>query len=156
MNMSFSEKSAWISLVTTVCVFGYYFARVLGFADLPQEQGATEAAKLLGSLLVVVIIIESIFHSMLAATNHRAAEMGADERDRLFALKANQVGYTILSVGAVFVIGRLILVELEPSFADHNSSLQLPMLTAHLLMGSFILSEIARFAMQIVYYRRGY
>ncbi|TRY33493.1 hypothetical protein FM019_04125 [Aliiglaciecola sp. M165] len=93
---------------------------------------------------------------MLAATNHKAAEMGADERDKLFEYRGNNFGYSILVIGVLFTLGRIITLEYNPQWNEHSSSLQIPLLTAHILMFSFILSEVARFAGQIYYYRRGY
>lgn len=156
MDMSFSEKSAWISFVSTIGIFGYYFIKVIALGGLPAEEASEAALSLLFQAIVLSVIVESVFHTMLAATNRRAAEMGADERDRVIQWKANQLGYSILVTGVMIVIGRLIIVEVEPSFADENSSLNVPMLTAHILMFSFILSEVARFGSQIFYYRRGY
>ncbi len=156
MDMSFTEKSAWISFVSTLCIFGYYFIQVIGLSGLPAKEASEAAIRLLAYTIVLSVIVETVFHAMLAATNRKAAEMGADERDSVIQWKANQVGYTILVVGVMIVIGRLLIVELNPSFADQNSSINIPMLTAHILMFSFVLSEVARFGSQIFYYRRGY
>ena len=154
MDMSFSEKSAWISFTSTLLIFGYYFFNVLGLSGTDGEAANHAAVMLLAQAIVLTIIVESVFHGMLAATNHKAAELGADERDKTYELKASKIGYAILSTGVIIVIGRMIILELNPDFADHNSSLQIPMLTAHMLMFSFILSELARFGMQILYYRK--
>lgn len=154
MDMSFSEKSAWISFTSTLLIFGYYFIRVLGLSGYDGEDASQAAVMLLMQAVVLTIIVESVFHGMLAATNRRAAELGADERDKSYELKASQIGYAILSAGVIIVIGRMIILELNPDFSEHKSSLQIPLLTAHMLMFSFILSELARFGMQILYYRR--
>ncbi|GAC16513.1 hypothetical protein [Aliiglaciecola lipolytica] len=156
MDMSFKEKSHWISLVSTICIFGYYFYNIVMLAGVPVEEAKDIAKDLLIQAIVLSVLVEIILHTMLAATNHKAAEMGADERDKLFEYRGNQVGYTILVVGVVITLGRIITIEYNPDFADHYSSLQIPLLTAHLLMFSFILSEVARFAVTLFNYRRGY
>lgn len=154
MDMSFSEKSAWISFTSTLMIFGYYFFEVSGLSGADGESATKAALILLTKAIVLTIIVESIFHGMLAATNRKAAEFGADERDTLFELKASKWGYGVLCTGVIIVIGRMIILELNPGFLDHKSSLHIPLLTAHMLMLSFILSELVRFGMQIIYYRR--
>ncbi|GAA6184041.1 hypothetical protein Q4567_10820 [Aliiglaciecola sp. 2_MG-2023] len=156
MDMSFKEKSHWISLVSTICIFGYYFYSIVMLTGIPIEEAKESAKDLLIQAIGLSVLVEIVLHSMLAATNHKAAEMGADERDKLFEYRGNQVGYTILVVGVVFTLGRIITVEYNPEFADHYSSMQIPLLTAHILMFSFILSEVARFSVTLFNYRRGY
>lgn len=155
MDMSFSEKGAWISFFSTLAIFGYYFLKIIGLGELEGESASQAAITLLISAIVLTIIVESVFHGMLAATNRKAAELGADERDKLIELKASKFGYGVLSVGVIMVIGRMIILEFNPDYADENSSLQIPLLTAHVLMFSFILAELVRFGGQIVLYRKG-
>ncbi|MFA3791074.1 hypothetical protein AB6T38_08140 [Aliiglaciecola sp. SL4] len=156
MDMSFKEKSHWISLLSTVCIFGYYFYNIVMLEGVPSEEARDVAKSLLIQAIALSIIVEIVLHSMLAATNYKAAEMGADERDKLFEYRGNQVGYTVLVVGVVITLGRIITIEYNPEFADHYSSMQIPLLTAHILMFSFILSEVARFSVTLFNYRRGY
>jgi heme/copper-type cytochrome/quinol oxidase subunit 3 len=161
MEMSFKEKSAWISLISTLCIFGYYFYNIAMLQGEPLEQAKDAALALLSKAIILSIIVEVVFHSMLAATNHKAAKLGADERDKLFEYKANNIGYTILVIGVIttlmFIIGGEYVGEWGNSeeLADMLKSRQIPLHTAHILMFFFILSEIVRFAGQIFYYRRG-
>lgn len=154
MDVSYSEKGAWISLVSTVLIFGYYALALSGLSGLPEEEGNKAAFSLLGRVLVLSIIVESVFHGMLAATNHKAAEAGEDEREQLISLKASRVGYYVLTVGVMFTLGRLFFMEAWPEwFVDRQE--ELPMLSAHILMFAFIVSEVVRFGGQIFYHRRG-
>lgn len=156
MNMSFSEKSAWISFVSTIAIFGYYFFKLSELSGIDLALAKPLALALLFKAIVLIAIVEAVFHAMLAQTNIKAAKLGADERDKLIELKASKYGYTILSLGVFFTLGRLLLVEQFPQLSEHNSSLAIPFFTAHILMFAFILSEIVRFGSQIVLYRRGY
>lgn len=155
MEMSFKEKSAWISLVSTVLIFGYYFIQLVDLKNLPENDVRQAVAYLAIKTIILISIVEAVFHSMLAATNRKAAEMGADERDKLIALKANNYGYSVLVIGVVFGLGHMVIVEFNPQF-NSESSLQIPMLKSHILLFSLIISEIVRFAGQVVLYRRGY
>ena len=153
--MSFKEKSTWISLVSTLLIFGYYFANIIALRDTPIELAKVAAAGLLLEAVILITIVEIIFQGMLASTNRKAAQLGSDERDKLFEMKGNMAGYTVLVIGVMFTFTRILIVEFNPDFADQNSSLQIPLLTAHILMFSFILSEVVRFSAQLYYYRRG-
>ena len=155
MDMSFKEKSTWISLVSTVLIFGYYFINIIALRDVPLEIAKVAAAGLLLEAIILITIVEIIFQGMLASTNHKAAQLGADERDKLFEMKGNMAGYTVLVIGVMLTFTRILIVEFNPDFADQNSSLKIPLLTAHILMFSFILSEVTRFSGQLYYYRRG-
>lgn len=155
MEMSFEEKSTWISLVSTALIFGYYFVNILNLGHLPLGVAKLAAAGLLLQAAVFIVIVEIVFQGMLAATNHQAAKLGADERDILYQYKANNIGYTILVIGVMITLGRILILEFNPSFDEQNSSLKIPLLTAHILMFSFILSELARFSSQLYYYRKG-
>lgn len=156
MDLSFKEKSAWISFVSTLLIFGYYFYQLLHLRELPEVQALQVANELLFKTIVMSIIVETVFHSMLAATNRRAAEMGGDERDELFELKANNYGYWVLGVGVVGAIVHLQMQVNMPDFEPITHSLALPSPTAHILLFVFILSELVRFGSRIVIYRRGY
>ena len=155
MDMSFKEKSAWISLVTTVGIFGYYFFKIWGLSELSPEDARDPVMSLSGYVIVLIIVVETVFHGMLAATNHKAAKMGADERDKLIEYKSNSIGYTVLAVGVLIVLGRMVTLEFNPSFNDYSSVLPIPFLTIHMLLFVFILSEVARFAALVFNYRRG-
>lgn len=156
MEMSFKEKSTWISLLCTICIFAYYFYNLGALVGIPEVQAKAAATSLATRAIIYIVIAETLFQALLSASNHRDAELGNDERDQIFSYKSNRVAYSILVTGVFITLGRLVLVEYNPNFADHNSSLQIPMLTAHILLFSFILSEVARFATQLFYYRRGY
>ncbi|WJG09229.1 hypothetical protein [Aliiglaciecola sp. LCG003] len=154
--MSFKEKSTWISLISTLAIFGNYFYRVFELQGVPLEISKVAIVGLMINTVVLIIIVEALFHSMLAATNYKAAKMGADERDKLIEYRGNSIGYSVLVVGVLATLIRMIATEYNPEIASNEHSFGIPMLTAHILMLTFILSEVARFSGQIFYYRRGY
>lgn len=156
MDMSFKEKSAWISLISTVCIFGYYFYNIIMLIGVPTEVAKEAAKTYLIQAVMLSIVVEVIFHSLLAATNRKSADIEGDERDKTYEYKANSLGYSVLVLGVVITLGGIIILEYNPAWAEHNRVMQFPMQIAHILMFSFILSEIVRFAGQIYYYRRGY
>lgn len=153
MELSFREKSTWISLISTLAIFGYYFYNILGLSGAPEETAKWAAIGLLIQAIVLSSIVEAVFQGMLAVTNLKATKLGADERDKLFEFKGNNWGYWVLVAGVIIVIVQILLQE--QLNVNLFSRLEIPLLTAHLLMFTFIASEVARFSGQIFYYRRG-
>jgi hypothetical protein len=151
--MSFKEKSIWISLFSTLLIFGDYFLNVIALGNLSEEAAKTTALELSVRALVLIIIVEIIFQTMLALSNRKAARLGADERDKLFEYKGNNFGYTVLVIGVLLTLGRMVSMEITPDFIEQFKVLNIPFLTAHILLFSFILSEVVRFSAQLYYYR---
>jgi hypothetical protein len=56
----------------------------------------------------------------------------------------------------MITLGHLLFLEFNLAWASDNSMQSIPLLTAHILIFSFILSEIVRFTAQLVYYRSNY
>ena len=154
MNMSFREKSIWISLISTLLIFGDYFLNVIALANLSEAVAKTTALELSIRAFVLIIIVEIIFQTVLALNNHKAANLGADERDKLFEYKGNNFGYTVLVIGVLLTLGRMVSLEISSEFIEQFKVLNIPFLTAHILLFSFILSEVVRFSAQLYYYRR--
>lgn len=136
--MSFKEKSIWISLVTTILIFGYYFLRIFQMAN-NEEATHTEIAVFFISVIVLIVIVETILHILLAIFHRPEAE---DERDRLIELKATRNAYYLLVAGVFTAI-----VGFVVSAA--------PILVAHIILFFFILAETGAFITQLFYYRRG-
>jgi hypothetical protein len=90
---------------------------------------------------------------MLAVSNRKAAKLGADERDKLYEYKGNNFGHTVLVIGVLMTLGRMVSLEISPEFIEQFKVLDIPFLTAHILLFSFILSEVVRFSAQLYYYR---
>lgn len=153
MDMSFREKSIWISLVSTILIFGDYFLNLLSLSGLPVDVAKSAALGLFLRSIFLIIVVEIVFQGMLALSNRKAAELGADERDKLFEYKGNNIGYTILVIGVFITLGRIVFIELNPEFIQDSGLLNIPFLTAHILLFSFILSEVVRFSGQLYYYR---
>ena len=142
------------SLIATLLIFGDYFLNVISLGVLPADAAKTAALGLSLRALFLIVIVEIIFQGMLAVSNRKAAELGADERDKLFEYKGNNFGYTVLVIGVFITLGRIVFLEINPEFIEQTNGLTIPLLTAHILLFSFILSEVVRFSAQLYYYRR--
>ncbi len=146
MNLSFTEKSVWISLVSTVLVYGYYFVRVFEQAGNP-DFGTMNTLGLFVRVVIAIVVIEIVLHSLMAVAGRRKdgsePDQRKDERDNLIDLKSARIAYGILGFGVVCSAGGVL-------FSDNA------VLMANIILFFFILSEVVKFATQLFYYRRGF
>jgi hypothetical protein len=138
MEMSFREKSAWISFVLIVLVFGPYFSLV----GRQLMGGAHVHAGTQFGLILVFIILEIVVHIAIAIQSPRDAEAPIDERENLIDLKATRVAFYVLFGGAlmsIFTMHFRVTVWILSQF----------------VLFSIVVAELVKFASQIVFYRRG-
>jgi hypothetical protein len=135
---SFAEKSVWIQLIGVAVALGLYFV----VAGWMLARGITILPAFAGVFVVALVLLVAI----LVGGHLVAALVGrpepADVRDREIEGRAESRTGWILATGVLGAIGALV-VTVEPVWV------------AHLLLLSLYLSELARLALQLVYYRRG-
>lgn len=143
MNISYREKSIWVSLLSTLFIFGYYFYSAFSILRTPYANMHMFALMgLFIGVMVWMIIVQIVLHIILAIVNRAEAEKDEDERDKLIDLKATKVSYYLLILGVWVTIFSLFV-------------LQSPAWTATILLFISILAELVGFAVQLFYYRRG-
>jgi len=133
--MSFREKSAWITLVTTAVVYGVYFARV-GLRGPP--------AGFLGPLGVTVLLLvalQAVLHGIAAVAAPREAGVRRDERERLIDLRSLRVGFYTAQAGLFCVLAAL-LWRADVWFV------------ANAVLLAMVVAEVARAAAAVVDFRR--
>jgi hypothetical protein len=139
MEMSFREKSAWISLILIVLVFGPYFWLVgRSVAGAGHVHAGTQFA-----LITLFIVLEVVLHIAIAVQSPRDARAPRDEREILIDLRATRAAFYVLFVGALFSI-----------FTMHFRT-TVWMLSQFVLL-SIVVAELVKFASQIVIFRRGF
>jgi len=146
MDLSFHEKSAAISLLAILGTYGYYFYFVflgLGPSSTPEMLGWMIA------LVVVLVVVEVLFHIAIAVFNPAEANARTDEREKLILLKSHRVGYLILAAGVMLTLGRILFGSV---FAPEEVTL---LGIANLLLFSFVAAELGHYGAQLYHYRRG-
>lgn len=138
MNASFEEKSVWIQLVSTVAVLGSYFV----IAALMLSKGVTVLIAFVPLFIVAVVLLVIVLVAGHIVVAVASKPEGRDERDRLIGWRAESNSAWILAVG-VFAAITALIASVEGVYV------------AHLLMLSMLLSEVAKYVFQLVYYRRG-
>lgn len=141
MNISFQEKSIWVSLVATILIFGFYFIKafnVFSSANTPNES----LIGLFIAVIVLSIVAQIVLQSVLAIAYRKEAEGSEDERDNIIELKATRISYFVLAIGVWFAGFSIFAIP---------SSLA----TANIILFFFLLAEIVGFSTQLFFYRRG-
>jgi hypothetical protein len=139
MEMSFREKSAWISLVLIVLVFGPYFWLVgRSFAGSGHVHHGTQFA-----LITLFVVLEVVVHVAIAVQSPRDARAPKDEREDLIDLRATRTAFYVLFAGVLISI----------------FTLHFPVgawMLSQFVLFSIVVAELVKFARQIVLFRRGF
>ena len=138
--MSFREKSAWISFVTILVVFGAYFwnvARIAGH-EVDSHAGLVISVGLLASF----VLIEIVLHLAVAMQSPKEARAPRDERESLIELKATRVAFQVLVVGALAGVGMMHITKSVWVMGQH-------------VLLAIVFAELIKFGVQILHFRRG-
>jgi hypothetical protein len=139
--MSFREKGAWISALSLLAVYGYYFWIVWG-AALAGGAGSLHFGALLIQSIVLLIVIQIVLSIAVAVWKPKEAAAALDERERLIDLKATSRAYYIVIAGALVMCIRAQMEQ--PVFYVTNG-----------LFFTVVLAQFVKSVTQIVYYRIG-
>ena len=142
MDMSFQEKSAWGSLIAMGLFAYWFFPAAFDIAD--DSNGASELFFLSVGCIVGLIIIEVVYQSLVAATG--SAE--SDERDALINLRSERNSGWVLAIGLFWLVGHIVAV----SSLDVSEPMG-TMLIAVWILFTLTVSEFAKLASQVWYYR---
>ncbi|MFG0274305.1 MAG: hypothetical protein ACF8QF_04535 [Phycisphaerales bacterium] len=138
MGASFEEKSVWVQLVGLAAGLGAYFV-VAGIMLANGVRVLAPFVPVFAVALVFLITLMVVGHVLAAITRKPEA---ADERDRVIEWRAESHTAWMLPIGVFLAITGL-LFAFEPVWI------------AHLLLLSLFIAEMAKLALQALYYRRG-
>ncbi len=140
--MTFHEKSAWAMGIVLLVVGGWYLNTVWA---LSRELGETAPPVLaLAAIATVAMIIGAVIsHIIIAILDPEGAEGEEDERDKQVLRRSGNIAGYVLGLGC---------------FAGlwHYFWTQDGHLLFHIIVVSLIASQIADYALTIIFYRRGY
>ena len=145
MDMSFREKSIWVmsgGLLLASVIYAYAVSSVnlAAQADVPwQELRVLPPMVFLFATAVALLTVFAVIgHLVLAVTDRRGVE---DERDRRIGLKGARVGGIVLACGVFFALCLAVLTTGNFWFS-------------HVLLGFWVLAQLAEYLTQLVLYRR--
>jgi hypothetical protein len=136
--MSFREKSAWISMLSMLGIYGYYFWSIIHAG--PQPEGFRFGG-LLGAI-VALVVLQIVLTVAVAIVSPKEAQAPRDEREKLIELKAMRVAYAGLATSVAMAC---FFGAFDPPIFFNTNALLFILVTA----------EIMRAGGQIVQYRRG-
>ena len=136
--MSFREKSAWISMLSMLAIYGFYFWSVIHAG--PQVGGFHFGGLL--ETIIALVVVQTVLTVAVAIFTPREAKAPRDEREKLIELKAMRVAYSGLATSVALAC---FFGAFDPPILFNTNALLFILVTA----------EILRSACQIVQYRRG-
>src|SRR5690606_29101586 len=101
-QMSFREKSAWVSFILLLLM-----TAVWAWAVLQSANGQLEPRSMLHiahDVLVAFLALQILLHAVIFLQAPRDARTPKDERERLIELKATRIAFFVLIVGALVSI----------------------------------------------------
>jgi hypothetical protein len=136
--MSFREKSAWITLITVLVVFGAYFAALLtghvrGFHSL----------FLLLACAIGLLLLQVGLNLIAILTTPKDGRAPKDEREALIQWRSYTLGYYVLMV--LVLVGAFV-----PIHFGHS-----PLEMANFALFAVVAATLAVAVAQIVMFRRG-
>ena len=140
--MAFREKIHWVTLVTMILAFGWYFL-LYPWRMVGSPAGVMATAGMLVPVTIAIIVAMTIATAFLAIRSPREAEAREDERDRDFHLRGTHFGYYPLVIG--------IWINIFLIFWGIGRAEQL-----NLMIATLVVAELVRIGTQLYLYRRGY
>jgi hypothetical protein len=138
--MSFREKSAWISFVTILVVFGAYFWNIVRITAHRIDNHTGFVISI--GLISAFVLLEIALHVIAVMQSPKEAQAPRDEREQLIQLKATNVAFWVLMACALACVGML--------HVTRNAW----QITQHVLL-AVVVAALVKSGVQIMYFRRG-
>ncbi len=135
--MSVREKSAWISMLSMLAIYGFYFWSVIHAG--PQAGGFHFGGLL--ETIIALVVVQVVLTVAVAIFTPKEAKAPRDEREKLIELRAMRVAYSGLATSVALAC---FFGAFDPPILFNTNALLFMLVTA----------EILRSACQIVQYRR--
>ncbi len=152
MDLSYKEKSIAGSLLISMALFGYYFSKVIQALVIGTESAIKELPFVVFGVIAMMVLVE-IGHHMLGSANRASDE--EDERDLIIAAKSTRTAHIILVVGCVVSVGHAML-NFSLLEVGTRSLSAMPIVTANMVLLSYVLAEVVGYAYALFLYRRAY
>jgi hypothetical protein len=139
-EMSFREKSAWISFLSLLVVFTPFF--YYSYLSLTEQVAHREAMTVAIGLVAAFVVLEIVLHAVVAMRAPAEARSPRDEREQVIAMRATRVAFPVLVFGA---LGAAAMIHVSPSTWVMQQA----------VLFSIVVAELVKFGTEIVLYRRG-
>ena len=142
MNISFKEKSLWISVLVMSLVWAWYFGKIwdgLWAMSLVRSEVLVLSAVMVG----VIIALQIVLHIVVAIINPKDTDQRSDERDTQINRKAGNLSGWVLAIGVFHVWAVASLFDI-PSI-----------ILANILLLILVLTQIVNDLLRLLFYSRG-
>ncbi len=139
--MTYNEKSAWVMTLALLVGAAVYFNTVASLSTAGQGV-ASPSLPTLVVCTVVIVVVAVAGHIVAAVLAPDDAQPSADERDRRIFDRAGHLAGYVLGAGTLGGLGGYLFT--------HDGHLLF-----YTVFASLIASQVAEYALQIYYYRRG-
>lgn len=150
--MSFREKSAWISLVSGVVIWGFYFAVVWShLVDLPGEWPVA----LFVECVFASLLVQAVLMGLAAWRTPRDQRVLSDEREIRIDGQATSIGYAALT-GLVLCVALVspFAVGVEVGGLSVSSRGEAATLMGQGLLLAIVVAEVVKSGIVVILHRR--
>lgn len=153
--MAFREKVAWVSLLATLGIWGWYFTMLaMGMAAGGEMFGAIAGRFIIAVGLLVVIVIAAAV--TLAIQTPKEADAPADARERDFALQGYRAGYFTLSTLIILVmLAAPVIVHAGPALLRGTPAEVTAILIGNAVLFALVIAEVVQWCVQLYRFRVG-
>ncbi|MCW4460655.1 hypothetical protein OK349_02975 [Sphingomonas sp. BT-65] len=152
--MAYREKVQWVSLATSLVVWGLYFAQLAASLTAGRPAPADTLGGFIGAVILLVVIQVA---AIIAIAIHRPseAELPADPREREIEQSAGKGAYAVLSLAVVAImLATPVLTMAAPAALGQPTGVVAAMLVGNALLAALVLASIVHSIWQIILYRR--
>lgn len=135
--MSFREKTAWISLISTLGIYGHYFWR----AARTGAWSSFHVSGLLGTIIAMAVV-QAALTTGVAILAPKEARAPRDEREKMIELQAARFAYAAMATSVACACA---FAAFEPPIVFNTNT----------LLFILVACETLRSGCQVVQYRRG-
>jgi hypothetical protein len=142
MNISFKEKSLWISVLVMSLVWAWYFSKIwdgLWALNLVRSEVLVLSAVVVGAIIALQVVL----HIIVAIVNPKETDQRSDERDRQINRKAGNLAGWVMAIGVFHVWAVASLFDI-PSI-----------ILANILLLILVLTQIVNDLLRLLFYSRG-
>jgi len=145
-DLSFHEKSAIGTLIALVIIGIFWFFSIWELWQANALHPAAMTALATGLTILLVVILVG-YHIVIAAAARPQVE---DERDRVVAWRAGNIGGFVLGFGVIGIVVHILIGGLFGSPLAKS-----PTLIAAALMAAVFVATVVELVLTLVFYRRG-
>jgi hypothetical protein len=135
--MPFREKTAWISLLSMLGIYGVYFVSVVR----TESRGGHPHFGALLETIVALVVVQVVLTIAVAIVRPKEAQAPRDEREKLIELKATRIAYSGLATSVAMAC---FFGAFDPPIVFNTNA----------LLFVFVTAELLRSSCQIIQYRR--